>query len=73
MARYTGPKTKIARKFGEPIYGPDKNYEKEIILRDNMAQQREERKSLNMACSCRRNKKQNTPMAFWKDSLEISS
>ena len=24
MARYTGPKSKIARKFGEPIYGPDK-------------------------------------------------
>jgi small subunit ribosomal protein S4 len=24
MARYTGPKTKIARKFQEPIYGPDK-------------------------------------------------
>jgi small subunit ribosomal protein S4 len=24
MARYTGPTTKIARKFGEPIYGPDK-------------------------------------------------
>jgi small subunit ribosomal protein S4 len=28
MARYIGPKTKIARKFGEPIYGPDKSYEK---------------------------------------------
>jgi small subunit ribosomal protein S4 len=28
MARYTGPKTKIARKFGDPIYGPDKNYDK---------------------------------------------
>ena len=28
MARYTGPKTKIARKFGEPIYGPDKYFEK---------------------------------------------
>ena len=28
MARYTGPKTKIARKFGEPIYGPDKHLEK---------------------------------------------
>ena len=27
MARYTGPKTKIARKFGEPIYGSDKFYE----------------------------------------------
>lgn len=28
MARYTGPKTKIARKLHEPIYGPDKNYER---------------------------------------------
>ncbi len=28
MARYTGPKTKIARKFHDPIYGADKNYEK---------------------------------------------
>lgn len=28
MARYTGPKTKIARKFHEPIYGADKNYER---------------------------------------------
>jgi small subunit ribosomal protein S4 len=28
MARYTGPRTKIARKFGDPIYGPDKSYDK---------------------------------------------
>lgn len=28
MARYIGPKTKIARKFGEAIYGPDKNFER---------------------------------------------
>ncbi|HPX75328.1 MAG TPA: 30S ribosomal protein S4 [Bacteroidales bacterium] len=28
MARYTGPRSKIARKFGEPIYGPDKVLEK---------------------------------------------
>ena len=28
MARYTGPKTKIARKFGEAIFGEDKAYEK---------------------------------------------
>ncbi len=28
MARYIGPKTKIARKFGTPIYGPDKSFEK---------------------------------------------
>ena len=28
MARYTGPSTKIARKFGEPIFGADRNFEK---------------------------------------------
>jgi small subunit ribosomal protein S4 len=28
MARYTGPKTKIARKSGEAIFGADKSFEK---------------------------------------------
>lgn len=28
MAKYNGPKTKIARKFGDPIFGPDKVLEK---------------------------------------------
>jgi small subunit ribosomal protein S4 len=28
MARYTGPKTKIARKFGEAIFGEDRAFEK---------------------------------------------
>jgi small subunit ribosomal protein S4 len=28
MARYIGPKTKIARKFGEPVFGSDKSFEK---------------------------------------------
>ena len=28
MARYIGPKTKISRKFGEPIFGPDRSFEK---------------------------------------------
>jgi len=28
MARYNGPKSKIARKFREPIFGPDKALEK---------------------------------------------
>jgi small subunit ribosomal protein S4 len=28
MARYIGPKSRIARKFGEPIYGPDKNLDR---------------------------------------------
>ncbi|MFO7574544.1 MAG: 30S ribosomal protein S4 [Bacteroidales bacterium] len=28
MARYTGPTTKIARKFGEPIFGTDKSLDR---------------------------------------------
>lgn len=28
MARYIGPKTKIARNFGEPIFGPDKTLDR---------------------------------------------
>ena len=28
MARYTGPSTEIARKFGEPVFGEDKYFEK---------------------------------------------
>ncbi len=28
MARYRGPQTRIARKFGEPIFGPDKVLDK---------------------------------------------
>jgi len=28
MARYRGPKSKIARKLGEPVFGPDKYFEK---------------------------------------------
>ena len=28
MARYTGPKSKIARRFREPIFGPDKSLER---------------------------------------------
>jgi small subunit ribosomal protein S4 len=28
MARYTGPTTKKARAFGEPIFGPDKSFER---------------------------------------------
>ena len=41
MARYTGPKTKIARKFGE----------REIILLECMAPTAEERKFRNTAPS----------------------
>ena len=28
MARYTGPKTKISRKFGQTLFGEDKAFER---------------------------------------------
>ncbi len=28
MARYTGPSSRISRRFGQPIFGPDKAFEK---------------------------------------------
>jgi small subunit ribosomal protein S4 len=31
MARYIGPKSKIARKFGEAIYGADKYLDKKKL------------------------------------------
>lgn len=70
MARYTGPRTKIARKFGEAIFGPDKVLTKKNYPRDNMASIKEE-KLLSMVFSFVRNKKLNTRMVYWKDNLEI--
>ncbi len=36
MARYTGPKSRIARKFGEGIFELTKFCQRRIILPDNM-------------------------------------
>ena len=35
MARYTGPKSRIARKFGEGIFGADKVLSKKSLI-DNL-------------------------------------
>ncbi len=45
MARYTGPKTKIARKFGEPIYGADKHFEKKNFPPGQHGQTKKRKKS----------------------------
>lgn len=61
MARYIGPKTKIARKFGAAIYGDDKNFEKERTNRqDNTVLTKEEvLKNQNTQFSWLKNKKLN--------------
>ena len=48
MARYTGPKSKVSRKFGEPIFGPDKAFEKRNYPLVIMEITGEEQRSLNM-------------------------
>lgn len=44
MARYIGPKSKIARKFSDPIYGPDKFLEKKNFPPGQHGQNRKRRK-----------------------------
>ena len=45
MARYTGPKTRIARKFGEAIFGSDKNFEKKNFPPGQHGQSKKRKKS----------------------------
>jgi small subunit ribosomal protein S4 len=44
MARYKGPKTRIARIFGEPIFGPDKTFEKKNYPPGHHGQNRKRKK-----------------------------
>ena len=63
MARYTGPKSRIARKFGEGIFGADKVLSKKNYPPGNMVIQEKE-KLLNMVCNFVKSRKLNTPMEF---------
>ncbi len=44
MARYLGPSTKIARKFGEPIFGADRAFEKKNYPPGQHGQMKKRRK-----------------------------
>lgn len=63
MARYTGPKSRIARKFGEGIFGADKVLSKKNYPPDNTEIQEKE-KLLNMVCNFVKSRKRNTLMEF---------
>lgn len=49
MARYRGPKTKIARRFGEAIFGPDASFEKRNFPPGQHGAQRKRKKSSEYA------------------------
>ena len=64
MARYTGPKTKIARKFGEPIFGSDKAFEKRNYPPGQHGSSKRRGKNLNIQFNSWKNKKPNLLMGF---------
>ena len=66
MARYIGPKSRIARRFGEAIFGEDK------VHPDNTALT-VVRKTLSMVLSSLRSRKLNTPMVYSSVSSVFSS
>ena len=64
MARYTGAKSRISRKFGEPIFGNDKALAKNRTRQDSMEISKEEQSNPNMEFSFKKSKKLNTFMGF---------
>jgi len=62
MARYTGPKTKIARKFGEAIFGDDKSFERKNYPPG------QQQNALNTPSSYKKNKKLNILMESSKNN-----
>lgn len=72
MARYTGPRTRIARKFGEAIFGADKVLSKKNYPPGQHGNSRK-RKTSEYGIQLREKQKQNTLMAYWRSNLETYS
>ena len=68
MARYTGPKSRIARKFGEGIFGADKVLSKKNYPPGQHGNSERERLLNNGVQLYVRNRKPNILMAFWKNN-----
>jgi small subunit ribosomal protein S4 len=67
MARYIGPKSRIARKFGEAIFGPDKVLSKKNYPPGQHGQSRR-KKTSEYGIQLREKKKPNILMAYWKNN-----
>ena len=70
MARYTGPKTKIARKFGEAIFGEDKSFEKRNYPPGQHGNNRRRGKKSEYAIQLMEKQKANILTVFWNVNLE---
>ena len=68
MARYTGPKSKIARRFKDPIFGPDKALEKRSYGPGQHGPSKRRGKQSEYSIQLGKNKKQNIHTVYWKDN-----
>lgn len=57
MARYTGPRTKIARTFGEPIFGQDKNFDRKKYAPGQHGQSRKKKQKSDYAVQLKEKQK----------------
>ena len=73
MARYTGPTSRIARRFGEPIFGPDKALAKKAYGPGQHGNQRRRGKQSEYGVQLMEKQKANILMVFWSVSLETFS
>ncbi len=73
MARYTGPRTKIARKFGEPIFGPDKVLEKKNYPPGMHGSTKNAERFRNMGSSYSKSRKPNSSTECLKGSSQTFS
>jgi small subunit ribosomal protein S4 len=70
MARYTGPRTRIARKFGEAIFGADK-----VLSKKNYppGQHGNSRKRKTSEYGIQLREKQKAKYTYWRSNLETYS
>ena len=68
MARYTGPKTRIARKFGEAIFGADKVLSKKKLSSRTAWKQPSQKKLLSTVSCWLKSRKLNIHTVCWKNS-----
>lgn len=64
MARYTGPKSKIARKFGEAIFGEDKSFAKKNYPPGQHGINRKRAKRSEYAIQLQEKQKARTKLSF---------
>ena len=66
MARYRGPLTKISRRFGEPIFGPDRALEQRNYPPGQHGFQRKRGKKSEYSDQLLAKQKAKTPYGIWE-------